>query len=1140
MAIYNDLVLSGKGVSMTISNGDSAYNTLVRNGAKLNISSGGYVETTTVLNSTTISNAGSAVSTFLSGGTMVLSSGAVADTVSVLRNARLTVSSGAVATGLYVSSGNVNAVVKGGDETTLVTGVNEKGEFFLSNGVASNFLMNSLGQLTVSGGGIALNTTIRFGGYLTVMSGGVATGIEQAAGGFVRADVYGGDPNTVACGNNASGEFSLSGGVASNFILYDGGAQQVFSGGTALHTLVSGQRAFQYVWSGGVASNTSIFKNGIAQIYDGGIARDTTVSSGGSMVTNDGALVSGATVMGLLLIDSGSTGEGESGGIATVSDVTVLSGGTLSINKKANFSDISILGTLAISSGISVDDLTVSSGGSAAVAGVFTLAAGSSWNTCVAKTGRVYVGSGATLFNLETVSGARVDFASGAVLAGTSFDIAENTVCCGAAVLGMTASGGVISDLGADGKAYDLTFGSGVTVLGASVADGERLSALNGAVLYETVVSAGGFLVLAAGADTGKRIFFDFAGASGGSVESMVNDLSLISSGAAICLTGFADGGVYTVASGGTDRYVCCDPWGAYDNAVSKGETILNAFGGMIYSFDDDGETVAATALTTEQAPAVLDSAAALNDSGTEIYYDPADPGVYDLSAVWTDFSVSSGAVLHAITEYIEGDAWLKLEGTDLSGAQLFGTDDNLEIDGGMNLYLTSGAKVGALVAGAGSGGAVAGVRLTIDSATLERASYAGGIGRVGHYDPEWVLDDVVTYVKYGVFERDFYAGSLANYAKTETGTDIRDVTLTVDGGSFGGNLYGASAVKAGSSGDTNVHTVHDVNVTLNGGSAEMQKFCLFGGGYATGSTEANVYKVEGSVTIDVNAGSWGSVNGGRGIFGGIFVSGVHASVGEVNISISGGSMGNVYGGGWAQKGGASSVGNVNITVTGGTIANVFGGGSHSDSGGATLAANVTITVSGGEITGGVYARGHIVGDSVTGSAKVIFTGAESFTFADGVYGYNYVGGEDPSTATLNYTDYVGIFSGAIGGFAGITLDGDTAMTLGTAADDVSNAAWNFNTADRSAAFADTAMLNWTAANFTGDTITLNLATGDTNEWSLVTAATDTVYNKFDVQVNGESILSNTIGLNEAITGGAYDGWGFTLEDTTLKFKQLA
>ena len=273
MAEYTDLVLSGASVVQVINNGDRAYNTLVRNYAKLRISSGGYIENTTVLNSTTVSNAGYALSTFLSGGTMVLSNGAVADSVSVLRNARLTVSVGASAINLYVSSGNVNATVRGGDETTYISGTNESGGFYLSGGIASGFILNQLGQLTVSNGGTASDTVVKGNSAtLTVYSGGTAVGITQSAYANIVASVCGGDQKTVLSGTNVSGDFYLSGGVASNFILYDGGQQNISSGGTALHTLVNGQRAFQNIWSGGVASETSVYRNGIVEVYEGGTA----------------------------------------------------------------------------------------------------------------------------------------------------------------------------------------------------------------------------------------------------------------------------------------------------------------------------------------------------------------------------------------------------------------------------------------------------------------------------------------------------------------------------------------------------------------------------------------------------------------------------------------------------------------------------------------------------------------------------------------------------------------------------------------------------------------------------------------------------------------------------------------------------
>ena len=266
--------------------------------------------------------------------------------------------------------------------------------------------------------------------------------------------------------------------------------------------------------------------------------------------------------------------------------------------------------------------------------------------------------------------------------------------------------------------------------------------------------------------------------------------------------------------------------------------------------------------------------------------------------------------------------------------------------------------------------------------------------------------------------------------------------------------------------------------------------------------------------------------------------SGVRAEAQDVSITISGDAkLGNVFGGGWAQKGGTSVVDDVEINIEGGTVANVFGGGTHSVTapGGSTVVDDVKITVSGGDITGAIYVGGQSVNDSVTGDEiSVTFTGDTDF--GCGVYGYSYAGGT-VGDATLSFTDYSGDFSGAIGGFVGITFAKDTEMELATAADDVSNDAWTFDVAERDAEMADTALLKWTAADFTGDTITLNLGTGEATAWTLIDAASTTAYGTFDVDgVATELVLDQKI----ENTGTAYDGWGFTLEDSALKFKQLA
>ena len=108
-------------------------------------------------------------------------------------------------------------------------------------------------------------------------------------------------------------------------------------------------------------------------------------------------------------------------------------------------------------------------------------------------------------------------------------------------------------------------------------------------------------------------------------------------------------------------------------------------------------------------------------------------------------------------------------------------------------------------------------------------------------------------------------------------------------------------------------------------------------------------------------------------------------------------------------------------------------------------------------------------------------------------------------------------------------------MTLSTAAADVSNSAWTFDMAARDAALAGTSLLTWSTADFAGDTVTLKLGATAT-EWSLVSAASTTAYGTFGVDG-----VAAELALDEKISGGtAYDGWGFTLDGSVLKFKQLA
>ncbi|MBP5530650.1 MAG: hypothetical protein J6Y54_01285, partial [Lentisphaeria bacterium] len=526
------------------------------------------------------------------------------------------------------------------------------------------------------------------------------------------------------------------------------------------------------------------------------------------------------------------------------------------------------------------------------------------------------------------------------------------------------------------------------------------------------------------------------------------------------------------------------------------------------------------------KAPAVQAQAGALGPDAARENGDRA--GTWNSST-----GVTSGAVILVPDNMPDGRrAYLVIDsgydgGSSDDGTVLYGASGTSFEHGTVNI-LARGGSLRNLAAGAAATGKVAAVELTFQGTALTGVGYAGGFGSV--------TGSTETLISDGTFAKDFYAGALANYKNTDVATTVGDVSLTVEDGTFSGTLYGASAVKASVAG---AHTAGDVTVKLAGGTAEKSDFCCFAGGYATGNAaDAAVYTV-GKIGVDVTGGSWGEAHGGRGIFGGAFASGVKAAASDVTISVSGGTMGNVYGGGWAQKGGTSIVGNVNITISGDAqVVNVYGGGSHSISAGSenstTQAANVTITVSGGSVTGGIYARGQLDGDVVTGSADVIFTGSKDYGCS--VYGYTYVGGT-ASDATLRFTAYSGTLAGRIGGFAGVTFDGNTEMTLSAAKSAVSNTEWIFDVAARDAGMSGTAMLDWNAADFTGDNITLKLGTTAPTEWTLIDAASNTAYDKFGVDgIAAELDLDQQI----AGTGTAYDGWGFTVEDSALKFKQLA
>jgi len=986
------------------------------------------------------------------------------------------VQNGAYASGLSLYGGTLNLQI----QAALVDGARtiKVDDLHLYGGAVNAYNYANISGAQVTDGtlnvkaGATVSALDARGGTVNVSSGGTV----HAKTGARLTDLNAVAGAVIDYANNVDAEGATICGaktnIAANVLTFSGNTLDVAIADGVVTNLGNNGSAYKLGIGEGITADDAVFgANQRLYVRDGAVVRNATVNNGGTLNGCKGGLISGAVVSGgnLYVFDAPSDTVSANRAAIVARDITVSTGALTLRGINASgidiklYSGVNYLQNGAYASGLSLYGGTLNMQINAAATAV---------------------DSGAKTINVDDLH-----------LYGGNLYASAYANISGAEVTGGT-----------------LIVSSGARVDAATGTGGE-IQVQNGAAIDNATLKIGGYLGLLAGADTGKKLTFDFTGADGNKTR-LVNNLSRVSAETKLFAIGLTEGNSYTIANtGATDRTVNC-AWSIYDNAIRAGENYTNAFAGMTYAFNATGTAIATTAFDIGAAKSV---ARAITDADTVL-------NGTDRAAKW-DAATDYTASVTLADGTLAGDAWLVIDGTNVSTA-LYGATGTFEHT--VNIEAKSGT-VRNLAAGATAGGSVAGVKLILDGADVAGTAYAGGFGSVA--------GKTETLVTTGSFSKDFYAGALAN--KLTDATSVGDVSMTIDGGTFSGNIYGASAVKT----DTNKrngtrHTAGDVTLTVTGGSTTKgTQACIFAGGYATGDATGTVYTVD-SVTAAISGGNWGTAAGGRGVFGGIFASGVEAQViGDVNITISDdATMGNVYGGGWAQKENAKSiVGDVNINIAGGTVTNVFGGGSHSTSGGTTEAGDVTITVSGGDITGAIYARGQLEGDT-TGAASVIFTGATDF--ACDVYGYSYVGSET-GDAALSFTGYTGEFAGALGGFNGITLDGSTAMTLLTESGNVSNGAWEFDFTGRADTLAGTSLLTWVNADFAGDTVRVNFtdAAQAAAEWSIATAAFDAT-TTFDLYIGGTEIAS--VAYDTAISDGDWAGWKFTDENGTLKFKQLA
>jgi len=216
-----------------------------------------------------------------SGGTQVVATLGQATSTTVSSGGSQVVRDGGVAMEIDQKvGGNIYVIVDGADMDTVADGINASGvHFWMSEGVASNFILYDNGSQGVRNGGLANDTII-----------------------------------------NGGGQHISNAGLATNTIM-TGGSQVVSNGGQTISTVVNG--GVQMISSGGLATSTVVNNGGRLSAYLNGTVEDVTINRGGSMNV-DGSLMDGAHNML------------HEGGILTGTTVELLTGANLTIERETD------------------------------------------------------------------------------------------------------------------------------------------------------------------------------------------------------------------------------------------------------------------------------------------------------------------------------------------------------------------------------------------------------------------------------------------------------------------------------------------------------------------------------------------------------------------------------------------------------------------------------------------------------------------------------------------------------------------------------------------------------------------------------------------------------------------------------------
>ena len=310
------------------------------------------------------------------GGRMHISAGASAAVVTVNAGANAYISSGGSINSATVNSGGILHISSGGTATNIVwtPGV---GEVFVADGATVTYVSQYTGvyiaaeNRLLSSDRMVVDKNIRGWGSMYVMAGGVANFTTLWGGG--RDNRY-----------------------------YDDGFIKVFSGGIANDTVIKKgywddawrdslgrdiTRGSMYVYNGGIANRTTV--EGYLHICSGGFANSVTVVNGASgMYISSGGSAADVRIQGGGRMDM-------YGGEAT--RITIDTAGKLYMHAGATANSVTLKGNMNTRSELHLSAGTLNTITVQAEAYLYVTSQGTVANATIARNGKLFVSSGATI-----------------------------------------------------------------------------------------------------------------------------------------------------------------------------------------------------------------------------------------------------------------------------------------------------------------------------------------------------------------------------------------------------------------------------------------------------------------------------------------------------------------------------------------------------------------------------------------------------------------------------------------------------------------------------------------------------------------------------------------------------------------------